>query len=137
MRSKLCAETREAATPSHEQSRRRRSYLIGHAAEYLAAVLLWFKGYRVLARRFRARGGEIDLIAVRGDVIAFVEVKFRQSQHEARAALTDRNAERLSAASSAWLARTPRYRRFEQRLDAMLLVPWSWPEHLEGGMVKF
>lgn len=57
------------------QARRRAADLRGHVAEATALVRLVLKGYRPLARRFRAGGGEIDLIVARGDTIAFVEVK--------------------------------------------------------------
>lgn len=58
-----------------DRARRRATDLRGHVAEATALVLLVLKGYRPLARRFRAGGGEIDLIVARGDTIAFVEVK--------------------------------------------------------------
>ena len=56
----------------------------GLRAETLALIVLMLKGYRPLARRYAAAGGEIDLIVARGDTIAFVEVK-------ARAALDQRD----------------------------------------------
>ena len=49
-----------------------------------AVVLLRLKGYRVLASRYQIRGGEIDIVARRGDTVAFVEVKVRPTLDEAQ-----------------------------------------------------
>jgi hypothetical protein len=58
-------------------ARRRAAYRRGHASESLAAWRLRLVGYRILARRYRTKMGEIDLVARRGCVIAFIEVKYR------------------------------------------------------------
>jgi putative endonuclease len=47
----------------------------GWRAEQIAVFALRLKGYRILAVRFSAKGGEIDIVARRGTTIAFVEVK--------------------------------------------------------------
>ena len=47
----------------------------GRAGETLAALYLRFKGYRILAQRVRTPVGEIDLIAEKSGIVAFVEVK--------------------------------------------------------------
>ncbi|MBT3230534.1 YraN family protein [Candidatus Uhrbacteria bacterium] len=49
----------------------------GNKAENLAARFLVSKGYKILKRQYRTRGGEIDLIALDGDEIVFIEVKAR------------------------------------------------------------
>jgi aryl-alcohol dehydrogenase-like predicted oxidoreductase len=49
----------------------------GHVAEFAALAFLMLKGYRPIARRFSASGGEIDLIVRRGRNVVFVEVKAR------------------------------------------------------------
>ncbi|WP_144864745.1 YraN family protein, partial [Mesorhizobium sp. J18] len=59
------------------RERRRRAYRKGHRGEWLAALALMVKGYRIVARRYRTKLGEIDLIARRGDLIVIVEVKVR------------------------------------------------------------
>ncbi|MFP3339830.1 YraN family protein, partial [Micrococcus sp. SIMBA_131] len=56
---------------------RQKAYRLGHRGEWLAAIALRLKGYRILARRYRTKLGEIDLIARRGDLVAIVEVKAR------------------------------------------------------------
>ena len=51
----------------------------GEAAERRAAEFLAEAGYRILARRFRTRMGEVDLVAQDGPTVVFVEVKARSS----------------------------------------------------------
>ena len=52
---------------------------IGLEGQQAAEVFLRNKGYEVLARNYRTKSGEIDLIAKHGEYIVFVEVKFRKS----------------------------------------------------------
>ena len=53
------------------------AYHVGFLYELRAARWVKKRGYRLLERRYRARGGEIDLIARDGDAIVFIEVKAR------------------------------------------------------------
>lgn len=62
--------------PARERDRRHAAGF-GRRAEWLAALLLSLKGYRILARNYVVRGGEIDLVARRGSTVIFVEVKAR------------------------------------------------------------
>ena len=52
----------------------------GAAAETLAAAFLARRGLAILARNYRCRGGEIDLVAREGATIVFVEVRYRSSR---------------------------------------------------------
>lgn len=115
-----------------ETARRRRRHALGHVGEWFAALYLMTKGYRVLGRRFRIRSGEIDLVVARNGVVAFIEVKLRRSQEEAEAALRDGEARRTHAAADRWMARRPRYQSYEQRFDAIFVIPGRWPMHIEG-----
>lgn len=122
-------------TPSGPVSRppspeRRRRYRQGHAAERIAALFLVAKGYRVLARRAKTHLGEIDLIAVRGRRIAFVEVKARRSVATCEAAITPLLGARVRRAASLWLGRHPRYQQHEQGYDLVFVVPWRLPLHI-------
>jgi putative endonuclease len=98
-------------------------------AERAAIILLRLKFYSILARRYRIRGGEIDIIARRGDTIAFVEVKARPSLDEARNALTPVKRRRLSRAARVWLAANPYAAGFTLRGDAVFVAPRRWPRH--------
>ena len=65
--------------------RRQGAERLGRRAESIAAWYLRLKGYRILARRYRTPLGEIDLVAKRGQTLAFVEVKARTSQEQGSA----------------------------------------------------
>lgn len=57
-----------------------RKQISGIKGEDLAVSLLRKKGYKIIERNFRIRGGEIDIIAQDGDILVFVEVKARSSE---------------------------------------------------------
>jgi putative endonuclease len=57
-----------------------RRVALGKTGEDLACAELERRGYAILARRFRCRGGEIDIIARDGTTLVFVEVKARESR---------------------------------------------------------
>jgi putative endonuclease len=113
-------------------ARRRATFTRGHLAETAALLLLLSKGYRPLARRFVAAGGEVDLIVRRGDTIAFVEVKARGMMDDALAAITATKLRRFSRAARVWLARYPGSLGKTWRADAVFVAPWSMPRHLEA-----
>ena len=112
---------------------RRARYRTGLWAEVLAAIYLTCKGYRVLARRYKTLSGEIDLIAVRGEVVAFVEVKARLTFAAAEFSISPRQSKRIRRAAERWTSRSRRYQNFEQRFDALYILPGRLPAHLPGG----
>ncbi|WP_300161057.1 YraN family protein [Solidesulfovibrio sp.] len=79
---------------------------LGRAGEAAAEALLAGKGYAVLARNFRTRGGEVDLVCRDGDTVVFVEVKTRRSGSLARPdqAVTASKRGRLVRAAAAFLS---------------------------------
>jgi putative endonuclease len=109
--------------------KRQRAERGGRRAERLAAWWLRLKGWRVLAVRARTPVGEIDLIARRGRVLAFIEVKARATEDDAALAL---DAWRLRRVARAAEALAPRYARDGDtiRIDALFMVPRRWPRHL-------
>jgi putative endonuclease len=111
---------------------RRRAYRRGIRAEWIAEAILRMKLYRILARRYSAPGGEIDIIAARGNVVAFVEVKHRGSLDLARISITHSKRQRISRAARHWLARHPRAAAKVLRGDAVFLAPRTWPVHEEN-----
>lgn len=106
------------------------AFRTGLSAEARAATYLMAKGYRILAKRFRTPQGEIDIVARRRNLVAFVEVKARASLDDAAYAVTPRQQQRIVAAASAWLMAHPEHTEFELRFDAMLIAPRRLPRHL-------
>jgi putative endonuclease len=109
-------------------------YQRGRLSEWIAAALLIAKGYRILGRRVRTPYGEIDLVAVRGSRLAFVEVKRRRTRADAEAALTPRQAVRMARAAQFWISRHAGYGDHQQGFDAVLVVPGRLPKHLQDAL---
>lgn len=106
------------------------AFRAGLSAEGRAAAYLMAKGYRILAKRFRTPHGEIDIVARRRNLLAFVEVKARASLDEAAFAVTPRQQARIIDAAQAWLIAHPEHAEFELRFDAILIAPWHLPRHV-------
>lgn len=110
--------------------KRQRAERLGRWAEALCVWRLRFAGYRIVARRFKSPVGEIDLIAWRGKVLAFIEVKARADEASALFAVTPTQSQRIERAAMSFVARHPAYARFDMRYDIMLVLPRRWPRHL-------
>ncbi len=102
----------------------------GCGGEALAAWWLRLKGYRIVARGLRTPAGELDLVARRGRILAFVEVKARPDLEAARAAISPRQRRRIARAAEAFLQQRPAYARLQPRFDAVLIAPGRRPRHL-------
>jgi putative endonuclease len=118
-----------AKGPADATKRRRGAHLYGIRAESIAAILLRLKGYSILARRYAVSGGEIDLIARRGDAIAFVEVKARGDLNLALEAISATKRRRIARAARVWLARNPWAAGLTLRGDAVFVAPGRLPRH--------
>ncbi len=109
---------------------RRRALRLGLRAETLAVLLLRLKGWQILARRFNVPGGEVDIIARRGDTIIFVEVKARATPEAALAAIDGVKRRRLRLAAGRWLIGKDWALACVLRCDAILVMPRRWPQHV-------
>ena len=104
----------------------------GERSEAAAADFLFAGGYRILARNFTAPGGEIDIVASREGVIAFVEVKARAEVESALASITPGKRRRMSRAVAAWVSRNPwAGQDWTLRGDAVVLDASRPPLHIE------
>jgi putative endonuclease len=109
---------------------RRAAYRHGRAAEAMALALLFAKGFRLIARRYKTPLGEIDLIVKRGRLIAFVEVKAREARDVALESVDRFSERRIVDAADLWLARHPDAAGLDLRYDMIVVAPWSLPLHL-------
>lgn len=114
------------------QERGRASHKRGHRAEFFCRLALRLKGYRIVASRYKTHQGEIDIVAARGDVVAFVEVKARPSMIEAAEAVSHEQQARLSRTASLFFAHTRGFSKYTARFDIMIVLPWHWPIHIEN-----
>jgi putative endonuclease len=109
---------------------RRLAFRLGLSAESRAAVYLIAKGYRILARRFKTPVGEIDIVARRRGVLAFVEVKARERLTDAAESIGRRQQQRIIAAAEFRLAGHPDDAASDMRFDVVLVAPRRLPVHL-------
>ena len=110
---------------------RRKALRLGHIAEWIVILYLSLKGYRILARRYIANGGEIDVVALRGKVVAFVEVKARPDLTTGLDAISATKIHRFAQAVDGWLMRNGWASTYTLRCDAVIIVPYRLPFHIE------
>ncbi len=102
----------------------------GRRAEWVAALLLMLKGYRILGFRLKTRQGEVDLLAMKPGVLAVVEVKRRSSIEAALECVEPEQRERLRRAGLALAAGRPALKDLTVRLDLVALAPGKIPRHI-------
>ena len=103
----------------------------GRQAERRAALWLRLKGYSILASRVKLPVGEIDLVARKGKLIAFVEVKARARQEDALGAVSVQSWQRIARAAEAWMGQRPKLADYGWRYDIVALAPGRLPHHLK------
>jgi putative endonuclease len=101
----------------------------GRRGETLGAWYLRLKGWRVLAQRVKTPRGEVDLVARRGRMVAFVEVKWRRTAAELDLAIDEYRLRRVAAAAEAIAHRFVQVGD-DQRIDVLLLAPGRFPRHI-------
>ncbi len=110
---------------------RRAAEASGRRGERIAGWWLRLKGWRILDRRVRTPAGEVDLVARKGNLIAFVEVKTRATDTELDFAIDERRLSRVAAAAEVLM---PRYAGpgDDIRVDVILIAPGAMPRHIEN-----
>ena len=101
----------------------------GRRAERVAIFWLRVKDYRIVARNLRLPQGEIDVVARRGRVLVFIEVKYRADIGLAQDAVTARQWQRIARAAAHFVGAQPALQDLRWRFDVMALAPYHWPRH--------
>ena len=113
---------------------RRAAETRGREGETRAAWYLRLRGWRILDRRVRTPVGEVDLVARRGKLVAFVEVKTRATAAELDFAIDEHRLARVAAAAEYLM---PRYAGpgDDIRVDVILIAPRTLPRHIENAWI--
>ncbi len=118
-----------------------KSYKFGIIAEFIAIIFLSFKGYKILARRYKTYVGEIDIIASKNiknkrHLIA-LEVKARQKINIKNKFLFDeivtrKQTNRIKKSLIHFVKTHKKYQNYYLRFDLIAISPYKMPFHLEG-----
>jgi putative endonuclease len=103
--------------------RKVKSYKFGKFAEFIATIYLRLKFYKIIARRYKTKFGEIDIIAHRGNKLVAIEVKARKNLHKnlnIEEILTNYQTIRIKNAICYFLHCNPRYKDCLIRFDLIL-----------------
>lgn len=103
---------------------RRKAERGGRFAEWLAAMLLRLKGFSILTTRFRTGAGEIDIVAQRGGLVVFAEVKARSTVDAAIGSVTPYARHRIAAAAKVFLSRKRHLADKMIRYDIVAVAGW-------------
>jgi putative endonuclease len=101
-------------------------------AEQLALTWVRLHGYRVLARRWRGYGGELDLVVQGWGWLVFIEVKARPDIASAVAAVDPRAQRRIISAAREFVAAYPGFAARCLRFDLMVIRPWRRPRWIKA-----
>jgi putative endonuclease len=112
------------------REQRVRAYRSGVFAETVVALMLRFKGYAIVARRYKTPVGEIDLVALRGKRLAFVDVKRRKTTEDAAWTLPAKQRRRIVRAAQYWLAAHPDFAGHDMAFDVVLTAPLTLPRYI-------
>ncbi|MGI5846032.1 MAG: YraN family protein [Alphaproteobacteria bacterium] len=102
------------------------TYRAGLFAEFLARIYLRIRGFKILKSRYitgrYTKRAEIDIIARRGNLVIFVEVKNRLNVRTAFDAISHKQASRLRRAAETWIKKNRWYGN--ARFDVIVVSGW-------------
>jgi putative endonuclease len=122
----------KATMAEPDKGSRRAAERRGRSAEAVAALLLRAKLFRIVERRVKTPRGEIDIVARRGRLTVFAEVKARASHDVAIASVTPHQARRIRDAANIWLARNNMAGDSDCRFDIITVNSYLWPRHVQN-----
>jgi len=113
---------------------RRVAEAAGRRGERVAAWWLRLKGWQIVARRVRTKAGEVDLIARRPGLVAFVEVKLRRTAADLDIAIDERRLARVAAAAEVLMAEYA-LPGDDIRVDVILIARGVPLRHIENAWI--
>ena len=111
---------------------KQKAHADGVLGESAAELFLRAKGYKIVARRYRAPVGEIDLVMLDGETLVFIEVKARAGIDEALFSITPKMQKRIWAAAEHFAAAHPEHQARPMRIDVMAVKLPFTVRHLEN-----
>lgn len=111
------------------------SYLAGHAAEESVALKYQSEGHKILARRWRGKSGEIDIVAENASGLVFIEVKASKTHGRAAEALGYRQQQRLMRAAQEYAAIHMGRLDVDMRVDVALMDNFGDIQILENALM--
>lgn len=99
----------------------------GKIAEFMCRMYMRFHGYRIIAKNYRCGTGkktpfgELDFVAIKGNIIVFCEVKKRQSNMEFLRALSYQQQQRILNGGQYFMRANPKYKKYEMRFDVFFV----------------
>ncbi len=106
------------------------SYKLGIAAEKLVADQFQSLGFSLIAKRYKTKYGEIDLIVSRKNLLIFVEVKARSKVTPIETLISQRQIDRNYSAAEFFLAEFPHYSSYSCRFDLVVLYRDKISQHI-------
>lgn len=100
---------------------RQRAEAAGRFAEWFAILILFLKGYRILAHRQRTGSGELDIVAMKADLVVIIEVKQRKTIEHGREAVSDQSWNRIGRAADLWLGKRGDLYNNDRRYDLFVV----------------
>lgn len=122
---------------------RRAREIEGRKAESHVARWLKLRGWKILSERFKVSEGEVDIIASRKNIIAFVEVKQREKLPQMEDIVTQLNISRVMEAAEIWVNQNFETlgSDFEIRFDLALIEgrvhPLAKVQYIENAFTGF
>jgi len=110
----------------------------GREGEEMASQYLVDAGWLILSRNFRARRGEIDIVALCGEILAFIEVKTinRYTQEDLQHVMGAKKRRSIIETSKLFLAMNRKYNQYRVRYDVMLVQRNACARHMEGAFAE-
>lgn len=113
-------------------NKKKKSYIFGLVAEFMAITCLRLKLYYILEKRYKTKVGEVDIIACKGNKLVFIEVKARTDKSNIKEVVSNHQWNRINRAASVFLSRNRKFADSALRFDLMLVTGNLIPRHIKN-----